>query len=129
MFRQFDKLREVVKFDVDFWNENCEKIGERTRRYFDDTNKGKYVGAINYNLNSGEIGYLWLSYKYRNQGLGTELVTCVCNEMKEWNTKEIWLVSDKGHKFWERFTIFDKHFTYRNSIQKGLKRGGYFMRL
>ena len=51
-------------------------------------------------MGTGQIGLFYIDEKYRNNGLGKEILNNVINEMKNNNIKEIWAVTSKDHKFW-----------------------------
>lgn len=77
--------------------------------YFDQHEKE--IGYIEYNLYTGKICLFFITEKkYRNRGLGPQILEHVLNDMRQYGTKRAWLVTLKcPHPFWERhgFTYMD----------------------
>lgn len=94
--------------------------------YFNDKNES--IGYIDYRLSNGEIDMFGLEHKYRNQGLGKQILLKTIDEMKQQHLKEIWGFALEGHPFWSN--VFNKSFTYRNPIHPSSPTlCGYFMKL
>jgi len=88
--------------------------------YFDKSNIE--IGYIEYNLHSGKICLFFITEeKYRNRGLGEQILQKVINNMKQYGTNRAWLVTANcPHKFWEK-----NGFTYANPPDCSVTMHGY----
>lgn len=75
----------------------------KTITYFDRNNMLD-IGYIEYNINSGKICLFFITNeKYRNRGLGRQILENVLIDMKQNGIKRVWLVTGKyPHPFWEQ---------------------------
>ena len=69
--------------------------------YFD---KDTEVGYIEYKPYIGKICLFFITNeRYRNRGLGKQILESVIDDIKKYNTKRVWLVTNKcPHPFWEQ---------------------------
>ncbi len=105
----------------DDWN-HIPKSEHKIEFYYNEEN----IGHIQYRLGTGQIGLFYIDEKYRNNGLGKEILNNVINEMKNNNIKEIWAVTSKDHKFWSN--VYNKKFEYSDqNIHSSVTGGGYKM--
>ena len=62
--------------------------------------KNKYVCMIDYNIDSGQINFLFVfDCKYRNHGLGTQMLLKAISDTRENGIKKIWSISS-NNLFW-----------------------------
>ena len=77
--------------------------GSNTKRitYLD---KDTEIGYIEYKPKTGKICLFFITdEKYRNRGLGKEILETVICDITKYNTKRVWLVTNKcPHPFWEQ---------------------------
>ncbi len=101
--------------DCPKWEYNKKRI-----TYFDKYNKE--VGYIEYKPNIGKICLFFITNeKYRNRGLGKQILNFVLDDIKTYQTKRVWLVTAKcSHPFWE-----GNGFTYTESPDFSVSMHGY----
>lgn len=77
--------------------------------YFDKN--GVNIGYIKYKPNTGQIwSFYIINDKYKNKGLGSQILNNVINDIQGCGTKYAWLVINiYPHPFWEQ-----NGFTYKN---------------
>jgi GNAT superfamily N-acetyltransferase len=87
--------------------------------YFD---KDTEVGYIEYKPYIGKICLFFITNeRYRNRGLGKQILESVIDDIKKYNTKRVWLVTNKcPHPFWER-----NGFTYTKYPDSSVTMHGY----
>lgn len=85
-----DPSSEYYKKRITFLNKNKEDKEE--------------IGYIEYKPNMGKICLFFITNeRYRNRGLGTQILNTVLDDIKTYNTKRVWLVTSKHpHPFWEK---------------------------
>jgi ribosomal protein S18 acetylase RimI-like enzyme len=71
------------------------------------------IGYIYYNIHIGKVDILYVSTKYRNKGLGKQMLSDAINDMKNHNLKEVWCTASKNHEFWNN--VYNKSFTFNNN--------------
>lgn len=83
---------------------------------------GINVGYIEYKPNTGQIWSFYITNdKYRNRGLGSQILNSVMGDIKSYGTKRVWLVTNKyPHPFWEQ-----NGFTYTNPSDFSIKMHSY----
>ena len=90
--------------------------------------KDKHIGYIQYRLN-GQIGLFYLDEKYRNLGIGKDILTNTIEDIKKnnINVNEVWAVSSKDHPFWSN--VFNKGFRFYNekTLHPSVNGYGYKM--
>ena len=91
-----DNFKEIITISDDDWNNV--KNGEKNVKYYN--NEGKYIGYINYRLAVGQIRIFYLDKNYRNIGLGKQILNKTINDIKDYGTKEVWVVSSENDQFW-----------------------------
>lgn len=105
----------------DTWN-NIPQSECNIKFYYNEKN----IGYIQYRLGTGQIGLFYIDEKYRNNGLGKEILNNVIGEMKNNNIKEIWAVTSEKHNFWSN--VYNKKFKYFDeNIHSSVTGGGYKM--
>ncbi len=93
--------------------------------YYEKNNK---IGYIYYNLKIGSIDILYINEKYRNQGLGKQILDKVIDEMKNYNIDTLWVTNaSKYNEFWKN--VNNKSFTYTFPIGVKPHLCGYYMKL
>jgi GNAT superfamily N-acetyltransferase len=105
---------------TDFDNVMTSAYNVKTITYFDK--KGDNIGYIEYKPNIGKICLFFITTpKYRNRGLGKEILNNVLEDIKCHGTKRVWLVTNKcPHPFWEM-----NGFTYTKSPDISVTLHGY----
>jgi hypothetical protein len=97
--------------------------------YFND--QGESIGYNSYRPKLGQIGIFVLEEKYRNRGLGKQILLKSIDEMRCNNVKEMFLVSCPDHPVWSN--IFNKALTYREPAQLDpnirITGGGFYLKL
>lgn len=78
------------------------------------------VGNIYYNINTGQVEILYVSKKYRNKGLGKQMLSDAIYDIKKHNT-QIWCNASKNHDFWNN--VYNKSFKYNYN------NNSFYMRL
>ena len=88
--------------------------------YFDKSNIE--IGYIEYNLYTGKICLFFITdLRYRNKGLGEQILNKVIDDMKQHGTKRAWLVTAHSpHPFWEKMG-----FSYANPPDFSVTMHGY----
>lgn len=90
--------------------------------------KDEHVGFIDYKPKIGQIGMFIIQDKYRNKGLGKQILTKPMNEMRQYDVKEVWASTLGEHPFWAN--VFNKTFEYRVMVQPAyVKCDGYAKKL
>lgn len=88
----------------------------------------KNIGYIQYRLN-GQIGLFYLDEKYRNLGIGKDILINTIEDMKKnnININEVWAVSSKDHPFWSN--VFNKKFRFydKKTLHPSVTGEGYKM--
>jgi GNAT superfamily N-acetyltransferase len=93
--------------------------------YYENNDK---IGYIYYNLQNGSINIFYINEKYRNQGLGKQILNKVINEMKDYNIDILWVTNaSKYNEFWKN--VNNKSFTYKFPIGVEPHLSGYYMKL
>lgn len=115
------KERKIVTNDT--WN----KIdnGSIKLKYYDEFNIE--IGYITYKLHVGQIGIFVFDKKYRNRGLGKQILLKVIKDMKSNQVKEVWTVTRDDHPFWSN--VFNNSFIKRDSVHMSVSGSGYFMKI
>jgi hypothetical protein len=67
------------------------------------------IAYIAYRMSTGQIGLFDVKEKYRNKGLGKDLLKLAINKLLK-TTLYVWVVSNKNNPFWEN--VFSKSFRY-----------------
>ena len=88
--------------------------------YTDKT--GQEIGYIEYKPYVGKICLFFITNsKYRNRGLGRQILNNVLDDIKCHGTKRVWLVTSKyPHPFWEQ-----NNFTYTPHPDDSVTMHGY----
>ena len=90
----------------------------------------KNIGYIQYRLN-GQIGLFYLDDRYRNLGIGKDILINTIEDMKKnnININEVWAVSSKDHPFWSN--VFNKSFRFcdEKTLHPSITGDGYKMNL
>lgn len=119
-----EQYREEVTINDDDWN----KIpnGEIVRRYYD--NENKEIGMISYRHIVGQIGlfFIW-DDKYRNRGLGKQILNRAINDMRNNKTTSVWAITSENHTFWSN--VFNKSFQWKKRPHSSVTGSGYLMLL
>jgi N-acetylglutamate synthase-like GNAT family acetyltransferase len=84
--------------------------------------KGKEIGYIEYKPYIGKICLFFITNpKYRNRGLGQQILNNALDDIKCHGTERAWLVTNKcPHMFWEM-----NQFTYTKSPDPSVTLHGY----
>ncbi len=91
----------------EYTNDNIEEINNLYDPYY----KSNIVGNIYYNISTGQVEILYVSKKYRNKGLGKQMLSDAIYDIKQQN-KIIWCTASKNHDFWNN--VYNKSFNYDN---------------
>ena len=118
-----DNFKEIITISDDDWNNV--KNGEKNIKYYN--NEGKYIGYINYRLAVGQIGLFYLDKNYRNRGLGKQILNKTINDIKDYGTKEVWVVSSENDQFWSN--VNNKSFINRDPAHSSIRSSGFFMKI
>jgi len=88
--------------------------------------KDKHIGYIQYRLN-GQIGLFFVDEKYRNLGIGKDILNNTIEDMKKNNINEVWAVTSKDHPFWSN--VFNKRFKFcdEKTLHPSITGEGYKM--
>lgn len=93
--------------------------------YYENNEK---IGYIYYNIKNGSINVFYINEKYRNQGLGKQMLDKVIDEMKDYNIDTIWVTNaSKYNEFWKN--VYNKSFTYTFPVGVEPHLSGYYMKL
>lgn len=67
-------------------------------------NLNKDIGFIEYSVNTGNIHLFYITNeKYRNSGLGSQILNFVLDDIKKSGTNKAWLIANRyPHPFWEK---------------------------
>jgi hypothetical protein len=95
---------------------------ECTKKRITYLDKDKEVGYIEYKPCDGKICLFFITNeRYRDRGLGTQILNHVFEDMKIHQTKRVWLVTNKcPHPFWEK-----NGFTYTKNPDISVTYHGY----
>ncbi len=88
------------------------------------------IGYISYKIKTGQIGLFFIDPKFRNLGLGKQILTRVINDIKTNQNKSkqtltVWAVTTKDHPFWSN--VYDKSFEYKSKPHSSVKGSGYVL--
>lgn len=113
IFRVFRNnfLNKKVKLkNIDYIITNIENNSIYCKKRITYFDKNVKIGYIEYKPFTGEICLFFITNtKYRNNGLGSEILDCVINDIKFYGVKNVWLITSYyPHPFWEK-----KGFVYR----------------
>lgn len=90
-------------------------------------NDGREIGYIDYRNSTGQIGLFRLDEKYRNRGLGEQILLKVIEDLIRSNVSEVWAVTTEHHPFWSN--VYNKSFTFRERPHLSVTGFGYHMKL
>jgi len=115
-------FRQNLSITYDTWNKiDC---GKYTIKFYRNSNNQE-IGHISYKLYTGQIGLFYIDDKYRNNGLGKQILLQTINHMKDNNINYVWVVSLPQHSFWSN--VFNKTFVFHdfNKLHPSVTGCGY----
>ena len=111
----------------DHWN----KIPESDIRidFYDKLKNDTYAGYISYRAAVGQVGLFFLEKDYRERGLGKQILSQTIEDMKNFETTEIWAVSTENHSFWSN--VYNKSFSWYEykQLHPSVTGSGYKMNI
>jgi ribosomal protein S18 acetylase RimI-like enzyme len=77
---------------------------DKKRITYCDPTRNQEIGFIEYTPTTGKIHLFYITHeRYKNRGLGPQILTTVLNDIKESGTTKVWLVTNiYPHPFWEK---------------------------
>jgi GNAT superfamily N-acetyltransferase len=116
----------VINNDNNDNNYNYNKI---RINYYDKLNNNTYAGYISYRPTVGQVGLFFLEKSYQNRGLGKQILLQTIEDMKKYNTTEIWAVTTENHPFWSN--VFNKSFSWYEyeQLHSSVTGSGYKMKI
>ena len=106
----------------DTWNHI--KDGEVEINFLDGENQ---IGQISYRPQVGQIGNLVLNEKYRDRGLGKQILSEAIKDIKTYGTMEVWAVTRENHPFWDN--VWNKSFQPRKPAHCTVTGSGYYLKI
>lgn len=121
-------FHEVKFVNDDTWN--CYSNADIHLEYFkelpDIPKKYEGIGYISYRPMVGQIGLIRLNHKYRERGLGKQMVQKAIKDIKErGNSNEVWAVTSKDHPFWSN--VWGGSFVWRDPAHSSVTGNGYVL--
>jgi hypothetical protein len=97
--------------------------------FYDKLNNNTQAGYISYRAGTGQIGLFFLDKSYMNRGLGKQILLETIEDMKKYNTNEIWAITTKDHPFWSN--VFNKSFQFydERKVHPSVTGWGYKMKI
>lgn len=103
---------------------NLVKNGEIRKEYYENNNRVAYV---QYRLQSGQIGFLWVLHKYDINILGEQLLNRAFDDiMEKGKATEIWSATFFKEDFWDN--VWNKSFTFKEPVHPTVTGGGYYFK-
>jgi RimJ/RimL family protein N-acetyltransferase len=103
---------------------NIEKIKDR---YGAEEICAKSIGYIHYRIGTGQIGLFFIKEKYKNKGLGKQILTKTIEHMKLSKNEYVWAVTSTNHPFWSN--VFGKAFKYSKKLHPSVTGDGYMLNI
>lgn len=82
------------------------------------------IAYITYRMSTGQIGLINVKEKYRNKGLGKDILKMAINNLLKTN-QYVWVVANKNDPFWGN--VFSKSFGYIYTPHTSVAGSGYIL--